>query len=377
MQLALVIYKYFPYGGLQRDMARIGGELTSRGHSVRIYCMSWQGESLPGADIRVLKPSGFRSGARNTHFQQRLKQALAAEPVDGVIGFNKMSGLDVYFAGDPCFQAQADARRSLYKRGGRYKHFAAAEQAVFAPGSATRTLLLTSRQGEEFQQHYNTPDSALYVLPPGVDRSRCAPEDGLALVERRKRKRAELGLAEHELTLLLVGSGYRTKGLDRAITALAELAREQPGVQARLLVVGQDKQRQFQRAAQREGVGKQVQFLGGRDDIPDLLLAADILLHPARAEAAGVVLLEAVVAGLPVVTTAVCGYAPHVRAARAGFVLDEPFSQADLNRAVMRCIDGVFRADCRESALLYARQNDLYSLPQAAATQIEQWLSQP
>jgi len=106
------------------------------------------------------------------------------------------------------------------------------------------------------------------------------------------------------------------------------------------------------------------------------MLAADLLVHPARDEAGGVVLLEALAAGLPVVATDVCGYAHHIRAARAGIVLGTPFSQDELDRAVMRCIDGVYRADCRGSALLYARLTDLYSMHRRAAEVIETLLQQ-
>ena len=73
------------------------------------------------------------------------------------------------------------------------------------------------------------------------------------------------------------------------------------------------------------------------------------------------------VAGLPVVVTDVCGYAHHVKAARAGFVLPAPFSQEQLDRAVMRNIDGVFRAECRRSALLYDKFTDLYSMHSTGA----------
>ena len=56
------------------------------------------------------------------------------------------------------------------------------------------------------------------------------------------------------------------------------------------------------------------------------MAAADLLVHPARYDTAGTVILEGIVNGLPVITTAACGYARHVEAANAGSVLKEPFS---------------------------------------------------
>ena len=46
MKVALCLFKYFPYGGLQRDFLRIAKELKARGHEIRVYVQSWQGESL-------------------------------------------------------------------------------------------------------------------------------------------------------------------------------------------------------------------------------------------------------------------------------------------------------------------------------------------
>jgi UDP-glucose:(heptosyl)LPS alpha-1,3-glucosyltransferase len=77
-----------------------------------------------------------------------------------------------------------------------------------------------------------------------------------------------------------------------------------------------------------------------------------------------------------VVVTDVCGYAHHIKAARAGILLPSPFSQEQLDRAVLRYIDGVFRAECRGSALQYARLTDLYSMQRVAADLIETLIRQ-
>jgi UDP-glucose:(heptosyl)LPS alpha-1,3-glucosyltransferase len=374
MQLALVLYRYFPYGGLQRDCLRFALELTRRGHRCRVYCIAWQGDRPEGVDVRCLRVTALQRHTRNRRFLDRMRADLAADPVDGVIGFNKMPGLDIYFAADSCYleKAQRDHGR-LYRRSARFRHFAEWERVVFAPTSGTQILLLSESQRDAFSQHYRTPQQRMHLLPPGVAPERRAPADAS---ERRKAVRAGLGLASQELALLFVGSGFATKGLDRAMTALAHLCEQQPNVTSRLLVAGQDNPRRFRRLARRLKIADKVEFLGGSDHVADLMQAADVLVHPARDEAGGVVLLEALAAGLPVVTTEVCGYAHHVRAARAGIVLPAPFAQEALDRAVMRYIDGVFRAECRGSALLYARLTDLYSMHSRGAELIETLIPQ-
>jgi UDP-glucose:(heptosyl)LPS alpha-1,3-glucosyltransferase len=193
-------------------------------------------------------------------------------------------------------------------------------------------------------------------------------------VSRRAGARHRLGLTYDVYTLLFVGSGFITKGLDRAIRALGRLRAVRPELRLRLLVAGQDAVGRFALLARREQVQEQVTFLGGRDDIADLLLAADVLVHPARNEAAGIVLLEALVAGLPVVATAACGYAHHIEVAGAGLILPEPFRQEALDAALVQMLDSGFRERCREGGLAYAASADLYSLHSAGADLIEQLL---
>ena len=370
MRLAFTLYKYFPYGGMQRDFVRFVEEVQKRGHHCRIYYISWQGDELPGVELRQVPVSASSNHRRNERYTEWVQRDLVADPVDGVVGFNKMPGLDVYYAADSCYLDKAlHERGALYRRGGRFRHFAAYEQAVFGSGSDTEILLISETEKAKFVSHYQTPESRLHMLPPGISRDRCYGDDA---PDRRKAMRAELEVADGEHVLLFVGSGFIKKGLDRAIRALAHARQEQPHQAMRLLVVGQDKERRFRRLAKKLGVAEQVFFLGGRDDVADLLLGADALVHPALDEAAGIVLLEALVAGLPVITTDVCGYAHHIADASAGMVLRSPFQQEDLNTAVLRTLDGVYRHQCRETGLVYSHITDLYSMHSTGAELIEQ-----
>lgn len=98
------------------------------------------------------------------------------------------------------------------------------------------------------------------------------------------------------------------------------------------------------------------------------MAAADILMHPAYQEAAGIVLLEAIVAGLPIIVTEVCGYASFIDKAQCGVVVNEPFEQTVLNQALCDSLqDTQKRAQWVNNAKYYADTEDLYSLPEKAA----------
>jgi UDP-glucose:(heptosyl)LPS alpha-1,3-glucosyltransferase len=366
MQLVFCLFKYFPYGGLQRDFLRIAQACRARGHRVRVLTLAWTGERPQDLDIEVVAARGLSGPARYRNFCTAVQHRLAQAPAAAVVGFNKMPGLDIYYAADPCYAHKARTQRgALYRLSPRYRHFSHYERAVFAASANTEILLISDLQKPLFQHYYGTPETRFHSLPPGIDPSRRATPDA---AELRRALRAEFGIEATQPLLLMIGSGFRTKGLDRVLEGLAALP---PALAAaRLFVIGQDDPRGFQRLARRLGIGDRVRFFSGRDDVPRFLQGADLLVHPAYSENTGTVLLEALVAGLPVLTTANCGYAGHVARSGAGQVLPDPFRQADFNRALAALLTGD-RAVLRRRALDWAEHADIYRLAERAAELIE------
>ncbi|MVW74630.1 glycosyltransferase family 4 protein [Pseudomonas xionganensis] len=365
MQLAFILYKYFPFGGLQRDFMRIALECQARGHAIRVYTPIWEGEMPAGFEVVVVPVKALFNHKRNEKLTAWIKADLAQRPVDRVIGFNKMPGLDVYYAADGCYEDKAQTLRNpLYKRWGRYRHFADYERAVFAPESKTEILMISEVQQPLFIKHYHTPLQRFHLLPPGIAFDRRAPANA---AEIRAEFRAEFKLADDDLLLVQIGSGFKTKGLDRSLKALAALPRELKK-RTRLIAIGQDDPRAFKLQAKTLGVAEQVEILKGRSDIPRFMLGADLLIHPAYNENTGTVLLEALVSGLPVLVTDVCGYAHYIAEADAGRVLASPFEQERLNHLLVDMLaDEQRRAFWSRNGLAYADSADLYSMPQHAA----------
>ncbi len=365
MELAFVLYKYFPFGGLQRDFMRIARVCQDRGHSIRVYTLIWEGDVPAGFEVLVAPVKALSNHRRNAKFTAWVQDDLNQRPVDRVVGFNKMPGLDVYYAADPCFEDKAQTLRSrFYRYWSRYRHFAEYEKAVFAPERGTEILMISEVQKPLFMKHYRTPEDRFHLLPPGIAPDRRAPPDAAA---QRAAFRAEHALAEDDLLLLQVGSGFKTKGLDRSIAALASLPSD-VRTRTRLMVVGQDDARSFQLQARAAGVSDQVEFLRGRDDVPRFLLGADLLVHPAYNENTGTVLLEALVAGLPVLVSDVCGYAHYIEEADCGRVIPTPFQQRTFNETVRQVLDDSdVRLRWHDNALAFAERADLYSLPERAA----------
>src|SRR5471030_3030038 len=104
MKLGFCLYKYFPYGGLQRDFLRIARTALAHGHTVDVYTMQWEGEYEPGLVVHTIPVEGMQNHTRRRHFVKKI-QPLLRDQYDLVVGFNKMPGLHVYYAADTCYQA--------------------------------------------------------------------------------------------------------------------------------------------------------------------------------------------------------------------------------------------------------------------------------
>ncbi|MBL0716563.1 MAG: glycosyltransferase, partial [Desulfosarcina sp.] len=134
---------------------------------------------------------------------------------------------------------------------------------------------------------------------------------------------------------------------------------------------GNDKIKHFKKLAVREGVAERVYFLGGRNDIPELLAASDILLHPAYHENTGTVLIEALAAGLPVIVTEVCGYSFHIKNADAGKIIPSPFQQKTFNNILLSMLTSEKKRDWKNNGKKYIDSMDIFRMPEKIADIIE------
>jgi UDP-glucose:(heptosyl)LPS alpha-1,3-glucosyltransferase len=338
LRFVFLIFKVFPYGGVQRDMLRIAADLIGLGHKVHILTGEWRGDAPPaGVTHEVLPTHGWLNHLRHANLITSMQTRLAQSQFDFVVGFNRMPLLDAYFAADPCFVAREVS--PLYTLMPRYQFFANAEQAVFGWQSHADILLLTERERAIFQRYYATPDARFHLIPPNLPLAKFA---GLDKIACRQYLRDVFHLPQTARIVLTVGSAYIRKGVDRAMLGVASLPTDMRNNTWMIALGEHESSSTFNQDAKKLGLAKQCILAGGRDDVAKLMLGADVLAHPARSELAGIVLMEALVAQLPVIVTDVCGYAPHIAASGGGVVLASPFNQEAFNRALSKILQPTF-----------------------------------
>src|SRR3546814_10658641 len=98
-------------------MLRIATEMVHLGSHVDIFTISWAGDApAAGINVRLITTKGLRNHTRYDNFIQRAQAEIVDAGYDLVVGFNRMSGLDAYFAADPCFAENAHGQRSFLYR---------------------------------------------------------------------------------------------------------------------------------------------------------------------------------------------------------------------------------------------------------------------
>lgn len=329
MRMALGIVRLFPEGGLQRHCLDMARALLDRGHEVTIFTSSNLCDIPQELGLRLLPVRALTNHGRDWAFARKFQAAVAGR-FDRIVGFNKLMGLDFLYCADP--SVEDPPRGWSYRQLPRHRARLKLEGESFAPRSATHIITLTHSVAEAYRRYWGTGMDRFTIIPPVMDPAR--RQYDLRLPDRRNALRAALHIPPDRPVWLWIGAKPHTKGLDRVIAALAT----KPDVL--LLVVGVIATRgEGRRAAarvRRLGLFDRVRFYGYCEDIPNFLAVSDLLVHPARLDVTGQVILEAILNGLPAVVSACCGFAEHVRAANAGIVLPEPFKQDALEAALTR-----------------------------------------
>jgi len=362
------LFRYFPWGGMQANFLRIAKACLVRGHSVDVYTLDWQGETPEGLKLNILEVPGRQNITRYTHFIARVQALTGAGEYDLVMGFNRMPGLDLYYAADPCFVERIRKTRPwYYPMTPRYRHFRGVEKILFGPKSNTQILALSQLQIDEYMHNYATPHSRFSLMPPAVqDRYRRNAQ----AEQLRDSFRTQHSIDERDRVILMIGSGFERKGMDRGLRAVAALPLQLRD-RCHLFVLGKGREKGLHKLARHLGIEARLSIVPGTDEVPRYMQGADLLMHVARSENTGNVIVEAVAAGLPVLCSGTCGYACHVVNAGAGRVIEEPFDQRRLNQQLAEMMDSKEWHIWQENALNYAAKEDLYSRTQRVVEVID------
>jgi glycosyltransferase involved in cell wall biosynthesis len=178
---------------------------------------------------------------------------------------------------------------------------------------ATLTTTNSSRSAASLVERGIVPADRIAVVPNGLDVAAFRFD-----AEVRARTRAHLALAPDDFLWLAAGRLQEQKDYPTLLRAVAMLRYPRPVV----VIAGTGEQRRaLERLAAQLGIAQRVRFLGLRDDVPDLLAAADAVVLSSAWEGSPNIVLEAMAASVPVAATDVGGVRELVDSGRTGFVV--------------------------------------------------------
>ena len=268
-------------------------------------------------------------------------EKMAGANCNVLLSLERVWRCDVYRAGDGVHRAWLQRRNEIagalqkLSRFFNRKHSAALdlEESLFANRRAGRVIANSRMVKDEIVQFYGYPADQIDIVYNGLplelfrdDRSRATSRD--------------------EVVVLFAGSGWERKGLRFAMDAI-----EAQGGKMKLLVAGRGEPEKFS--------SSRTEFLGVVRDMPSLYRAADIFLLPTLYDPFSNACLEALAAGLPVITTKANGVSEIIENNRHGTIIDDPRNVAAISRALEFWSDPARRAEARIANRQLAAQFDI------------------
>jgi len=228
--------------------------------------------------------------------------------------------------------------------------------------AADRIIVATAAEKSQLEFLYHANSRKMVTIPPGVDTSRFYPIDG-------DEAKAVIGVPSPNRMLLYVGRIEPLKGVDTLIQAIGKL--KHSGMMGKcpreLVIIGGDpdadpesmteEMRRLQTLCTDLGIEDLVLFLGKRsqETLPYYYSAAEVVIVPSHYESFGMVALEAMACGTPVVASQVGGLAFLVQDGITGYVIPDGDPDALAERLTHLVCNTGLRTQFSAQAAAYAR----------------------
>ena len=337
MNFGLVRRGYSATGGAEAYLKRFAQALQGAGHACTLFTSAdWPREDWPGNRIERLP------GASPLAFADALERAQTLTPCDYLFSLERVRSCDAYRAGDGVHRAWLERRarfEPFWKRWGRtfnrkHRELLALEERLFSPEGAGIVIANCRMVKEEIVRTYGYPAERIHVVYNGLPAFTPSPE-------LRETTRAQLGIAPATPVVLFAGSGWERKGLRAAIEGVALVKSATPPL---LLVAGRGNPRRYRG-------GDRVRFLGPVRQMAACYAAADLFVLPTFYDPFSNACLEALAAGLPVITTTANGFSEILRPGIDGEALEDPSNAAAIAQAIEAWSDPERRAAIRPQLL--------------------------
>ena len=335
MKLAIVRRRHASFGGAERFIENIAGELAKAGHRLTIVSESWPGGAVNVEHINLPSRGVTRAG-KLASFQREVAAIVARGGFDLVQSHERLLTADIFRAGDGVhaawlarLAAEQGRLSSIARRLNSMHRLIVETERKMARDTGMVFVANSALVAREIADRLRVPDSRIRTIENGVDTSTFYPPSPAERAEARRRFKGE-GDAP---VVAFVGSGFERKGVFKLVEALAL----PQCAHVRALIAGRDRRQDaLRRQTETLGLSARVQLLGGIDDPRAVYHAADVFALPSLYDPMPNAALEALACGLPLLVTADTGIADAVRDSGAGVVVTR--SPDDIARGLLNIL---------------------------------------
>ncbi len=353
MKLAFVTDSCNNVTGIGRIICALADKFTARGHDVHVIAHSVSAGAR-GWSSQLIKPHTPLNSVNRWYARYAVPRILDGMECDVVNAFTIGRGANVVSA-QSCHAAGL-ALSDKYDRQIKPKHnygivdrlTVQDERALFLSPRTKKIIAVSQLVKSQISEHYGVDPTRICVVPNGVDLHIFAKvgDDG-----RREGLRGQLGISNADFVMLFVGNEFARKGLHVVIKAMARFSQ----FRLRLVVVGGDEPGPFQSLACELRVDGNVFFVGRNTNPEDYFAMADAFVFPTFYEPFGIVIVEAMAAGIPVITSADAGAVEGATSGVQAMLLQDPHSTEELTSKLKVLIeDKDLRLKMVEDARSYA-----------------------
>jgi len=363
MKVALVIEWMDAWrGGAETSTEQFMRHLLRRGVDLTVFTRS-RPSPTPDLKVRTLSFTAPARSQRARLFARRAAAAVREGRFDVVHAVSPCAAADLYQPRGGTV-AETLLRNLAVRPPGLWREFKRAtnrlnlkqrvmlklERDLLGRESKPMVIALSDYVVRQLREHYDYPTGRIRKIFNGVDPD---PSDSATRRADRADIRELYRIRQSDYLAIMVAHNFKLKGLRRWLEALKRLI-EGTDLPLCSLIIGKDASSLWERMVAHEGLSDRVQFTGPTRRIGAFFHAADVLVHPTYYDPCSRVVLEAMGAALPVVTTRYDGACERIEDGVNGFVLDEADCVRALADCVVRLADPQLRAKIGAAALKVA-----------------------
>lgn len=364
-KIALAIENFSRYGGGAESYAvELSETLVREGWEVHFFGERWGGEPKAAVFHPIKIPRFLPSWIKILLFAFKHKRMVRSDHFDVVLGFGNTICMNVYQSHGgvhwlSTFRKVFCEHNLLLRLLKRLiiflslKHHARnwIESAPFRTIPLPRIIAISDMIRRDYVRYYQVPEKNIDLIYNGIDPGKFNmdwPPDSRQAVRNR------YGISKDEMVFVFVSYDLKKKGIEPLVMAAARL-KQNSVVPFRVLVVGGQPYSSLKKMVFRLGLSETIVFAGPSKVVQEIYAASDVFVLPTYYDACSLVVLEAMLCGLPAITTECNGIAGILSDGENSYVISHPPDCAELAARMQELFSEEKRTLMSQKALALGR----------------------